>query len=69
MIVNIWKGRSKKVSGFEIEIDSKLAELNKKIDCLQISDARLRQDIRQIVKEEIKSILNERNKKGWWQIA
>ncbi|HEY9398450.1 MAG TPA: hypothetical protein VIP29_00985 [Nitrososphaeraceae archaeon] len=62
MVSNIFKGRSKKVSGFETEVLQRL-------ECLQNSDARVRQDIRQIVREEIKSILNERNKKGWWQIA
>jgi len=69
LTVNIFNRRSKKVSDFETQIDSKFEELNKKIDCLQISDARLRQDIRQIVREEIKSILKERDRKGWWQIA
>lgn len=67
--------RVKKSSDFEI--DSKLEELINKIDCLQISDARLRQDIRQIVRqdfrqiirEEIKNILDSRNRKSWWNIA
>ncbi|HEX5920354.1 MAG TPA: hypothetical protein VFY55_01085 [Nitrososphaeraceae archaeon] len=69
MTVNIFNRRSKKVSDFETEIDSKFEDLNKKIDCLQISDARLRQDIRQIVREEIKRILDSRNKRAWWHIA
>lgn len=70
MTVNIFKGRSKKVSDFEIEIDSKLDELLNKINCLQISEARSRQDLRAIIREELWDILNQqRNKKGYWQIA
>ena len=65
--MNSFFKRLKKSSDFEI--DAKLGELIKKIHCLQISQARLREDIRQIVREELKNILNERNKKGWWQIA
>lgn len=67
--------RVKKRSDFEI--DSKLAELVNKIDCLQISEARsrkdiceiVREDIRQIVREEFNNVLNERNRKAWWNIA
>ena len=59
---NTFFKRLKKGSDFETEV-------LQRIECLQNSDARVRQDIRQIVREEIKSILNERNKKGWWQIA
>jgi hypothetical protein len=55
-LISIFKKRDNKVSDFEIEIDSKLAELINKIDCLQSSDARLRQDIRQI----------ERSSRAFW---
>jgi chaperonin cofactor prefoldin len=65
--VNSFFKRLKKSS--DSEIDAKLGELIKRIDCLQSSQARLREDIRQIVREELKSTLNERNKKGWEQIA
>ena len=65
--MNSFIKRLKKSSDFEI--DAKLGELIKRIDSLQISEARLREDIRQIVSEGLKSILNEGNKKDWRQIA
>ena len=49
---NFFKGL-KKDSASEIKIDSKLAELLNKIDCLQISEARSRQDIGEIIREEL----------------
>lgn len=54
---------------YDFDIDPKLREQIKKIYCLQISQAILQEDIRQRVREEIKSILNEHKKKGWRQIA
>jgi hypothetical protein len=54
--------RLKKGSDFETEVIARL-------DLLQVSEARLREDIRQIVREEIKNVLDSRNRKGWWQIA
>jgi hypothetical protein len=54
--------RLKKGSDFETEIIARL-------DLLQVSEARLREDIRQIVREEIKNVLDSCNRKGWWQIA
>lgn len=65
--MNIFFKRLKKSSDFEI--DAKLGELIKKNDCLQISQAILREDIRRIAREELKGILNEHNKKAWRQIA
>lgn len=47
----------------DFEIDSKLEELIKKTDCLQTAQARLRDDILQIVSKGLKSILSEGNKK------
>lgn len=54
--------RLKKGSDFETEAIARL-------DLLQLSEARLRKDIRQMVREEIKNVLDSRNRKGWWQIV
>jgi hypothetical protein len=54
--------RLKKGSDFETEVITRL-------DLLQVSEARLREDIRQIVREEIKNVLDSCNRKSWWQIA
>lgn len=62
MTINIFKKHDNKVSDFQIEVIARL-------ESLQNSEARLRQDLREIVKEEIKNVLNERNKKAWWSIA
>lgn len=64
--------RLKKDFVSQIEIDSKLDELLNKIDCLQISEARSRQDMRQIIREELWNILNQQrnsNKKSLLEIA
>ena len=66
--------RLKKHSASQIEIDSKLDELLNKIDCLQISEARSRQDMRQIIREELWNILTQNqqrnsNKKSLLEIA
>ena len=60
-MINLFK-RVKKYSDFESEVIERL-------DCIQKSQATSKQDTRQIVREEIKSILDSRNKKGWSQIA
>ena len=63
MTISIFnKKQVKKSIDFETEVLQRL-------ESLQVSEARLREDIRQIVRQEIKSILDSRNKKGWWQIA
>jgi len=62
LTINIFKKHDNKVSDFQIEVIARL-------ESLQNSEARLRQDLREIVKEEIKNVLNERNKKAWWSIA
>ena len=54
--------RVKKYSDFE-------AEVLERLDCIQRSNAKSKQDLREIVREEIKNVLNERNKKAWRQIA
>ena len=68
-MINFFK-RLKKSSDFEIEVLQRL-------DLLQLSEARsrkdicqmLREDIRQIIREEFNNVLNERNRKAWWNIA
>ena len=50
--------------------DREILEYNTKklfmsIDSLQKSDARLRQDIREIVREEIKYVLDHRARRTW----
>jgi hypothetical protein len=59
--INIFK-RVKKYSDFE-------SEVIERFDCIQKSQATLRQDLREIVREEIKNVLESRNKKAWWSIA
>jgi hypothetical protein len=54
--------RVKKHSDFEVEVLERL-------DCIQRSNAKSKQDLREIVREEIKNVLNEGNKKAWRQIA
>lgn len=62
MTINIFKKHDNKHSEFENEVIARL-------ESLQNSEARVRQDIRQIVREEIKNVLDSRKKKGWWSIA
>jgi predicted component of type VI protein secretion system len=67
-MMKIFKKRQVDKSSFDFQ-----TEVLERLDCIQKSQATSRQHTREIVKEvvreEIKSILNERNKKGWWQIA
>jgi predicted component of type VI protein secretion system len=60
--MNSIKKPIQKDSAFETEVIERL-------DCLQRSNAKTRQGLREIVREEIKNVLNERNKKSWWQMA
>ena len=60
-------GRIKKVNGknnsdFETQVIEKL-------DCVLKAQANMKQDVRQIVREELRSIINERNRRAWWNIA
>ncbi len=61
LIYSIFR-RLKKSSDFETEVLESL-------DCLQKAQAKIRNDLRQIIREELKNVLNERNKRGWHQIA
>lgn len=57
-MVRIFKREGKKVTDFETGLN--LKQLLDMMICLQESDARLRQDIREIIHDEILSILDRR---------
>jgi len=50
--------RPKKLTDFETEVLERL-------DCLQLEQARGKQDIREIIRQEIVSTLKEHSRKGW----
>ena len=58
-MVKLFK-RPKKVSDFQRVIEQ--------LDALEVSLARLRQDIRIIIREEICRAMREHSRKGWSQI-
>ena len=60
-MISIFRKRNNKVSDFESVVE--------RLDCLLKAQANMKQDLRQIVREEIKNVLNERNRKGWWQVC
>ena len=63
LTISIFKKKPiQKDSAFESEVIARL-------ESLQNSEARSRQDTRQIVREELRNILNERNKRAFWSIA
>jgi hypothetical protein len=63
MTISIFnKKRVDKSNAFETEVLQRLESIQK-------SQATSRQDTRQIIREEIQNILNERYRKAWWQIT
>ena len=54
--------RVKKVNDFEPQVIERL-------DVLELASARLRQDIRNIIRDEIASAIKEHSRRGWKQIS
>jgi predicted component of type VI protein secretion system len=48
---------------------SELKEIKEILISLQESEARSRRDMREIVRDEMMRVLNNRNRKGYWSIA
>jgi len=44
-------------------------EIIERLDCIQKSEARLKQDLRTIVREEVLKVLSDYQRRGWNQIS